>query len=265
MRALQSAFLWLAAFVSGSSAIAAVPDNDVISLDDLGTRLKFSFYTADVAALQRDLERLAAHDVSRELALLRAVYTAFGEWKQAELLHEPDPAAAARAARKCVESLELVVAQEARAALLAMLSRCQHRIADIEGRVKAPLAAGRSRQNLERALKLAPKDPRVLLVAGLHEYEQRGASMQALEPARDRLEAAVAAFAGERLAGADTDLFTNALDWGEAEAWMTLGRVQWQLGDAAAARDALEHALVLVEDYQEARLLLEQVTNLRAP
>lgn len=245
----------------GASAWAA--DAYAAALDDLGTRLQFAFYTADVAALRRDLETLSGLEVANDLLPLKQAYSAYGQWKLAELLRGPDVPAAARSARVCAEESETVAMRDARPTLYALLSVCQRLTGELEGRVRAPLAAGRSRQALERAMTLGPRDPRVLLVAGLTEYEQRRVNAAALGVARERFEAAIAAFSATYPTGAATDVYAQAFDWGEAEAWVALGRVHMEQGNAVAARDAFEHALVMVEDYREARQLLGQITGLR--
>jgi hypothetical protein len=47
--------------------------------------------------------------------------------------------------------------------------------------------------------------------------------------------------------------------WGAADAWEGLARVDLDRGDAIAARSALEHALLLVPDYQAAHRLLDHI------
>lgn len=267
MRALHSllaSMLLLAGHFLPALAGEGPSDSEgAVALADAGTRLQFAFYTGDVPALRRELARLGSIEAPG-IEPIKDTYAGYGEWKLAELLRVTDAGAAADAARNCTSHLESALAREPqRAVLAAMLSLCQRLVSDLGGKVRAPLAAARSRQNLERAQQLAPRDPRVLLIAGIDDYEQRRAARESLEPSRLRLLAATAAFEGGYPTGAANDLFTNALDWGQAEAWAMLGRIHLQLGDPVAARDALERALVLVEDYREARLLLQQITGQR--
>ncbi len=260
---LASALLFAGGFLPALAGESPLDNEGTAALDEVGTQLQFAFYTANVPALRRELARLAAIDAPG-LEPLKATYAGYGEWKLAELLRTRDAGAAADAARNCTSQMETALDREPqRAVLAAMLSLCQRRVSELDGKVRAPLAATRSRQNLERAQKLAPRDPRVLLIAGIIDYEQRRTSREGLEAVRAQLLAAAAAFEGGYPTGAVNDLFANALDWGQAEAWATLGRLHLELGDAVAARDALERALILVEDYQEARLLLQEITGQR--
>lgn len=260
---LASALLSVGSFQPAMGGDSPVDREGVVALDDVGTRLQFAYYTGDVPALRRELARLGAIEAPG-LEPLKATYAGYGEWKLAELLRVPDAGAAADAARNCTSQLERAMEREPeRAILAAMLSLCQRLVSELEGTVRAPLAATRSRQNLERARKLAPRDPRVLLIAGINDYEQRRASRESLEPSRKQLLAATAAFEGGYPTGGATDVFANALDWGQPEAWALLGRIHLEMGDPVAARDALERALILVEDYREVRLLLQEITGQR--
>lgn len=261
---LVSTLLIAGGFLPVIAGVPPLANDAAVVLDDVGTRLQFAFYTADVPALRRDLARLAAIEAPG-FAALQATYAGYGEWKLAELLRVPDAGAAAAAARNCTSQIEAALVREPRRPVLfARLSICQRLVGDLEGKVRAPLAATRSRRNLERARHLAPRDPRVLLIAGIDEYARRRAAQESIEPARAGLLAAAAAFEGGYPPGTANDLFANALDWGQAEAWAALGRMHLELGDAVAARDALERALVLVEDYREVRLLLQEIPGQRA-
>ncbi|MEQ1581151.1 MAG: hypothetical protein ABL964_11195 [Steroidobacteraceae bacterium] len=245
-------------------AIACAQD-EAIRLDDLGTRLQFAFYTADVNALERDQATLLALTVPAPLAAVKATFAGFGAWKRSELLRATDPAKAADAARQCVVELDRAVALEPkRAALHAMLSACQGLVAGLQGRVKVPLAAGRAKQSLERALQLSPREPHVLLIDGQAELDRARAGAGDLAAARKKLVAATAAFEdmGQSLA---SDAFTVALGWGAAEAWNALGQLEGLAGNQAAARDAFERALVLVGDYRDVQQRLKQMTGKAGP
>ncbi len=237
----------------------------MIVLDDIGTRLQFDFYTGDAGALRRDLAALTALEVPARVAALKSTYAGFGAWKLAELLRVPDATAAGEAARNCSAEMEKAVAAEPkRAGLFALLSVCQRLAADLQGRVKNPLGSGRSRQNLERAFALAPRNPHVLLIDGLNEYERARAAQGDLVTARTKLMAATTAFDLAATAPA-TDAFANAMSWGAAEAWACLGRIQLELRDLPAARDAFERALIVAGDYREVQQQLQGITGSRTP
>jgi hypothetical protein len=246
-------------------AADAADGSAVIVLDDIGNRLQFDFYAGNAGALRRDLAAVTALEVPAGIAALKSTYAGFGAWKLAEILRVPDATAAGEAARTCSAEMEKAVAAEPkRAGLFALLSVCQRLAADLQGRVKNPLGAGRSRQNLEHALALAPRNPHALLIDGINEYERARGAQGDLASARTKLTAAATAFDLAATAPA-TDAFANAMSWGPAEAWAYLGRVQLELHDLPAARDAFERALIVAGDYREVQQQLQGITGSRAP
>jgi tetratricopeptide (TPR) repeat protein len=114
-----------------------------------------------------------------------------------------------------------------------------------------PLAVPKSNGQMERAVKLAPKDPRVLLLQALENGE--GGKIDA--PAIAKLKKAAAAFEAERQ-GVD-----HTPGWGAAEAYAYLGRGYLDQGDVVAARDALERALLIAPDFVMAKRLLTRITG----
>jgi tetratricopeptide (TPR) repeat protein len=114
-----------------------------------------------------------------------------------------------------------------------------------------PLAGSKSTGQMERAVKLAPRDPRVLLLEALGNGEDARIDEQALVT----LKKAADAFESERQG---VDLTPG---WGAAEAYTHLGRGYLERGDVLKARDALERALLIAPDFALARRLLLQITS----
>jgi Tfp pilus assembly protein PilF len=104
---------------------------------------------------------------------------------------------------------------------------------------------------MERAMKLAPKDPRVLLLAALENDPSGKIGEQSLA----MLKTAAAAFEAERQGVEPTP------GWGAAEVYVYLGRGYLARGDVPAARDALEHALLIAPDFALAHRLLAEITT----
>ncbi len=117
-----------------------------------------------------------------------------------------------------------------------------------------PFGGHGARKDLERALALAPKNPRVLLLDALGDYEFAAALGGSKERALPKLRRAVAAFEAER-GGAEA-----LPGWGAAEAYYYLGRDLLEHQDPVGARDALEHALLLSPEYAQARALMAKIT-----
>ena len=105
---------------------------------------------------------------------------------------------------------------------------------------------------MQTALQLAPRDPRVRLLAAQLSYLSAKSTReraQLLAP----FQSAVDAFELERQG------LERIPAWGAAEAWQGLAQVYMDRGDPIAARSALEHALLLMPEYKSAHRLLDHI------
>src|SRR5256885_1931908 len=116
-------------------------------------------------------------------------------------------------------------------------------------------AARLGRGDIGRALGLAGRDPRVLFIDALSDYQLAPELGGNKERALVKLRRAVAAFELER---AGTEQLPG---WGAAEAYELLARDLLDHGEALGARDALEHALVLAPEFSQARRLMAQIIS----
>jgi hypothetical protein len=105
------------------------------------------------------------------------------------------------------------------------------------------------------ALQLAGRNPRVLLLDAMSDYQLAPRLGGNKERALVKLRQAVAAFEVER-AGTE-----HLPGWGAAEAYLLLARDLLDHGEPVAARDALEHALLLAPEFAQARRLMAQITS----
>ena len=137
---------------------------------------------------------------------------------------------------------------------LALRSACQS-LPLAGGGLHVPFAGHRPRKDLDRALELAARNPRVLLIDAVADYQLPPSQGGNKERAVTKLRRTVAAFETER--GGPEPL----PGWGAAEAYYFLGRDLLENGDAVGARDALEHALLLVPQYAQAKRLMAKITS----
>jgi hypothetical protein len=152
----------------------------------------------------------------------------------------------------------------------ARLEACAHRAVDakVQGRPAAEawilvaacaLTAGdmrRFEQALARAREQDDDHPRIALLEAWALDRGAGGDATALAARDAKLAAAVAAF----------DAWAPSIDdpdWGEAEALATLGESALARGDARAARDLLERALLLAPDYRRAVALRTAMQSAR--
>lgn len=216
---------------------------------DIESRVQYSWYTEDV----RDLASVESH--VRELPdsdPKRSYYLTLVQLREAQLM--TDNSAAARAAAGCVDSADAALAaRPTDAEVLALQSFCME-LRSRSHPVGTPFGGARSRAQMEQALKLAPGNPRVRLLAAQLSYDgaknntERARQLSVFQNAVDAFETERQGV--ERIPG-----------WGAPEAWQGLAQVYLDRGDAIAARSALEHALLLMPDYKSAHRLLNHIVT----
>ncbi len=212
---------------------------------DVEGRIQYGFYTEDARALTNLSEQLTGPATSDDP--LRSYYAAFANYRLAILERARSDGRAREAIQRCVENLNRVLkARKDFPEALALNAACLETKA-AQKPWTAPLSASKRSSHIERALKLAPKNPRVLLLDAL---ETRDASQ-----AVTQLKKAVQAFEAER-----QDV-SRAPGWGAAEAYLQLGHTYLHLGAVLEAREAFERALVIAPEFVQARRALSRITS----
>jgi tetratricopeptide (TPR) repeat protein len=224
----------------------------VAELDDAAARAQYAFYTADARALQEVLTLIEGFESEGVPSAAKSYQLAYGHWKLAKL-YAQRPATdqssangkslATKAAQSCVRHANNAIGSDAAMAEVHAIKA----ICEDFAPVARPDAATCSRnKSLKTALSLAPTNPRVRLI------EAFCAPGESNEPAAlERWRAVVATFESAPPSR------PGKPDWGHVEALTMLGETYLQRGDAVAARDVLERALVLAPDYREAQQLLQ--------
>lgn len=240
---------------------------------DVESRIQYGYFTEDQRALRGLVEPLTSTDAHDRLKSYYAGLLAYRQAQLAEAQASPgSPAAGAGnklptqpgkndhvksdakpMAERCVSSLDHALqAQKEFADALALQSACLDQLADLSS-WRAPLAGSRSARQLRKAVQLAPKNPRVLLLDAISDYEH----LKSKDVARtcDKFKNTAAVFETER---ANVDQVPG---WGAAEAYTWLGRCYLDNGDAVRARDALERALLIAPEFGQAKRLLSSITS----
>jgi hypothetical protein len=222
---------------------------------DTESRIQYGYDTQDTRALTSVAATIDAEETKDQW---QGYYSALASWRLAQLaaLHPaPKGGAVGQLAERCTHALDRVLEQQGDFAdALALRAVCA--AAPLAGGgMHVPFAGHGPRKDLDRALALAPRNPRVLLLDALGDYEFAAALGGSKERALPKLRRAVAAFEAER-GGA------GALPgWGASEAYYYLGRDLLEHQDPVGARDALEHALLLAPEYAQARALMARITS----
>jgi hypothetical protein len=240
---LASAALGLLAAGLGAQPAAAA-DTD---WRDVESRIQYAWYTEDA----RDLATVAAHVTGLSSAdPLRNYYLALTQLHVAQLA--PAATAVGQAAGACISSAdEALAARPTDAELLALQSLCMELRSQARS-LDVPFAGSRGRAQMQRALQLAPRNPRVRLLAAQLSYASARSNPERAE-LLGTFQNAVDAFEQERQG------LERVPAWGAAEAWQGLAQIYLDRGDAIAARAALEHALLLVPEYTSAHRLLNHI------
>ena len=233
---------------TGASTGAAYAANDNSTWLDVEGRIQYGFYTEDARALADVANELSHGEGERDT--LQYYYTALANYRLALVLAARDKDRARDAVERCVDSLDGVLKANTNfAAGFALEGACLRTVAILKP--WKPLAGSKSNGQMERALKLAPRDPRVLLLDAL----SHGEDSKIDEASLAMLKKAAAAFESERQ-GVD-----RTPGWGAAEAYTHLGRGYLERGDVLNARDALERALLIAPDFAQAKRLMTKITS----
>ena len=222
----------LAAWTAASGLAQDAPHPSLLAIES-------AYYAGKASAGREALERLPeTDDVTRSWALWRVAssHRVRGASRQEKRRNEPIRKELLKEAetllRACLESepddadAHLVLSQVYQDRITGMLSGMRW------GR--------RAGETLDRALELAPEDPRALYLKGVNQLMAPG-PFGNRDEAQSRLEAAVARFAEGPPAG--------AFWWGEPEAHAFLGLSFARAEDPVRAREHYEKALELAPEF----------------
>ncbi|HEX4267909.1 MAG TPA: hypothetical protein VHY36_08495 [Steroidobacteraceae bacterium] len=184
----------------------------------------------------------------------RNYYAALLSYRLA-LLARSDETRAWPFTQQCVDRLDRVlVVDTVSAEALALQSACLALQSNLDP-WRSPFAGSLSRARIDKAMKLAPDNPRVLLLGALAARERPvffgGDTQQGF---RLMLQS-VSAF--ERLSAPADGLPA----WGAADAFTYLAQDYLTRGKALAARNVLERALLVAPDFARARRLMAEIIS----
>ncbi|HEX4675601.1 MAG TPA: tetratricopeptide repeat protein [Steroidobacteraceae bacterium] len=262
---------WLLLLTAGLLASAPAVHAAEPNWLDIESRIQYGYFTEDTRSLHNLVEPLDSNDSHDRLKSYYAGLLAYRLTLLAQAQADPSAATgkapapvrrndrskdeARQAVERCVGSLDQALEVQSNfAEALALQSACLGMLADL-GTWRARLAAPKSATQLRKALQIAPKNPRVLLLDAISDYEHAKGPASDAEHTCSKFKTVAALFDAER---ADVDQVPG---WGAAEGYMWLGRCYLDIGNPNEARDALERALLIAPEFGQARRLLATITS----
>jgi hypothetical protein len=234
MRFTEAALTMLLA----AAAVPAARAESSAELADLTARIDYGFYHDDARAI--DAARAALEQLGDGQG---AVYARdYAALRRAQLGSE---GRAGAWVRECAEREPPADARGPAAAEALVLAAACGVVGRQSGR--------RVEQALARARELDRRNPRIGLVEAWV-LQRSGGDAKTAEGVAAKLEETIAAFDAWRAP-------PDAPDWGEAEALVALGELTLARGEARAARDLIERALLLAPDYGAAAALRTRLHN----
>lgn len=228
------------------AAMAASDGAGAADLPTLRSQIDDAYFARDAARIDAVRAELLAPGRSADEADTALYYAAYARFRQS-LVAAADKKAARRYLDGCIEDLETLVSRRPdNARAHAMLASCY----GTSAQYYLVRAAGRGIQagsHLDEARRLAPDDPWVILQDAISDYSRPAAFGGDKERAREKLQRAAALFAASHAPGEASGV------WGEAEAWLYLGRLHRDAERPAEARQAFEKALALAPGNRDAR------------
>lgn len=217
-------------------------------------RAQSAFFKGDASSLQALVTELAPWGRSADEAEQYAYALVNFRWLQHSVRAKRDNDAKS-AGGACVATLDTLLKRNPKSfEAHALQSACYGYLANLGG-MAAIRNGSRSGKSMEAALALAPQNPRVVLLDGFGVYFRP--KFVGGDPLKgcQRFAEAVRLF-GVTSAGTALGSSPTVIEWGSAEAHYWQGRCQQQAGDAAAAKQSYQRALVLADDFVAARRAL---------
>lgn len=222
------------------------------------SRIESGYFQQDAAGLRILADTLSAGGGANggegKDAKWRSYYAALAAYRLA-LLARSDEARAWPYAQRCVDGLNrTLILDTLSAEALALQSACLALQSNLDP-WRSPLAAPLSLARIDKALRIAPDNPRVLLLGALGARDRPSLFGGDRQQAFALMQRAVSSF--ERQSAAQRTL----PGWGAADAFTDLAQDYLRLGNALAARNVLERALLVAPDFTQARHLMAEIVS----
>jgi hypothetical protein len=223
---------------------------------DLQAQILYAYQSEDgngLASLIQDLTTqvtAGAGDISLKYHLAHAQY------RSGLLAAAAGAGARAESAfSDCVDQLKPMLSQDVKSVEpLILQAGCYAGLAE-QRKLESGLLRSRSEERLDRALKLAPRNPRAVFLSSVAGLARAKPGSDEQRRSFAQLELAAQLFDASSATNIDTP------GWGHAEAYLALGGQLQARGDQVGARNWIEKSLIAAPDYKAAQRRLAQLVR----
>jgi hypothetical protein len=214
---------------------------------DIQAQILYAFQTEDSNSLRDLIQNLNARVKSDEHDVALRYHLAHAQYRVGELSKSAKGSAASSAFGDCIDDLKPALDGTVKSAeVLLLQSACYAELADLKT-LEAMVLRARAGERLKEAAKLAPRNPRVVLLSALQEQKQAKPGTPERQHAFAQLQLAAQLFESSSATNIETP------GWGHAESYMALSHELQLRGDTLGARNWIEKALLAAPDYKAAQ------------
>jgi hypothetical protein len=214
---------------------------------DIQAQIVYAYQTEDINSLTDLVQNLTTRVKSDSDNAALRYHLAHAQYRFGGLTSDRHARQAEAAFSDCIDVLKPVLENNVKSVeALVLQSACYTGLANLKS-LEAVLLRSRAADRLQAAAKLAPRNPRVVLLLAMQDL--RGAKPGSPESQRGYVELQLAVQLFDESSGTSID----SPGWGHAEAYLALGREMQARGDHLGARNWIEKSLIAAPDYKAAQ------------
>jgi tetratricopeptide (TPR) repeat protein len=222
---------------------------------DVQAQILYAYQTEDTNTLVNLIQDLAAKlkDAPGDATL--SYHLAHANYRMGQLAGRAQSHRAEQSFSDCIDELKPLLQKDVKSVeTLILQGACYQQLADLKS-VEAVVLRGRAGDRLNAAAKLAPKNPRLLLVSSTEELARAKVGSPQRQQALSQLNLAAQIF--DTASGTSVD----EPGWGHSEAYLALGKEAQARGDRVQARNLFEKALIAAPDFKAAQRQLAMLAK----
>jgi tetratricopeptide (TPR) repeat protein len=220
---------------------------------DVQAQILYAYETEDTNTLKAVAQNLSLPAANGAGDVALRYHAAHAQYRLGLLLAQQRARGVDSAFSACIDALKPALERDVKSAeAYALQSACYFQLAESRS-LEAVLLRSRAAERIKTAQGLAPKNPRVILIASAQVLARARPGSTEREQAVKQLEVAA------RIFEASSATRVDAPGWGDAEAYLMLGREFAVRGDRVAARNWVEKAVLAAPEYKAAQQQLKRL------